>query len=159
LGYSPLSWLHVATAVAAMAAGLGIVLMRKGTRVHRRVGYFYVVSMVALNVSSFFIFSLTGRFSPFHVASMFSLTILVAGFLPVFLRRPQGGWLRLHMEFMVWSYIGLLAAAVSEAAVRIPQTPFWWSVAGGTAVVIVTGALIWAHNRPRLLAQFMRRPG
>jgi hypothetical protein len=85
--------------------------------------------------------------------------VLIAGFLPVFLRRPPGGWLRLHMEFMVWSYIGLLAAAVSEAAVRIPQTPFWWSVAGGTAVVIVTGALIWAHNRPRLLAQFMRRPG
>ena len=142
-----------------MAAGLGIVLMRKGTRVHRRVGYLYVASMIALNVSSFFIFSLTGRFSPFHVASMFSLTILVAGFLPVFLRRPQGGWLRLHMEFMVWSYIGLLAAAVSEASVRIPQTPFWWSVAGGTAFVVVTGALIWAHNRPRLLAQFMRRPG
>lgn len=142
-----------------MAAGLGVVLMRKGTRVHRRVGYLYVVSMVALNVSSFFIFSLTGRFSPFHVASMFSLTILVAGFLPVLLRRPQGGWLRLHMEFMVWSYIGLLAAAVSEAAVRIPETPFWWSVAGGTAVVVVTGALIWAHNRPRLLAQFMRRQG
>ena len=46
-----------------MAAGLGVVLMRKGTRVHRRVGYFYVVSMLALNVSSFFIFSLTGRFS------------------------------------------------------------------------------------------------
>lgn len=154
MGYSPLSWLHIAAAVVAISAGLFVLLMTKGTRRHRRVGYVYLVSMIAMNVSSFFIFSLTGRFSPFHAASMFSLATLVAGFLPVYLRRPQGGWLRLHMEFMVWSYIGLLAAAVSEAAVRIPETPFWWSVAGGTTVVIVTGAMIWAHNRPGLLAQF-----
>ena len=53
------------------------------------------------------------------------------GMLPAILRRPEG-WLRLHYEFIAWSYVGLVAAAVSESAVRLPSAPFWPAVAAGS---------------------------
>jgi hypothetical protein len=31
-------------------------------------------------------------------------------------------------------------------------------VAAGATAVVVARAVVWAHNRPRLLAQYMRRP-
>lgn len=154
MSYPLVSLLHIATAVIAIAAGLLMLLQAKGTRRHRRLGYVYVASMVTLNLSSFFIFRLTGEFSPFHVAAFLSLATVVAGFLPVYWRRPREGWLELHFQFMAWSYIGLLAAAASEIAVRIPESPFWWVVIVSSAVIIMAGALILAHHRPKLLARY-----
>ncbi|HEY5559230.1 MAG TPA: DUF2306 domain-containing protein, partial [Steroidobacteraceae bacterium] len=150
------SQLHMATATIAIVAGLLVLLQTKGTRRHRRFGYVYVASMVTLNVSSFFIFRLTGEFSPFHVAAFLSLATVIAGFLPVYWRRPADGWLQVHFQFMAWSYIGLLAATASELAVRIPESPFWWAVIASSAVIIMAGALVLAHNRPKLLARYGR---
>lgn len=156
MSYPIVSQLHIATAVIAIVTGLFVLLRAKGTRRHRRFGYVYVISMVTLNLSSFFIFKLTGEFSPFHVAAFLSLATVIAGFLPVYRRRPAEGWLELHLQFMAWSYIGLLAAAASEIAVRVPRSPFWWAVIASSAVIIMAGALILAHNRPRLLARYGR---
>lgn len=156
MNYPLVSLLHMATAVIAIVAGLFVLLQVKGTRRHRRIGYLYVAAMVTLNVSSFFIFRLTGEFSPFHVAAFLSLATVVAGFVPVFWRRPAEGWLEVHFQFMAWSYIGLLAAAAAELAVRIPESPFWWAVIVGSAVIIMAGALVLAHNRPKLLARYGR---
>ena len=156
MNYPLVSLLHMATAAIAIVAGLLVLLQVKGTRRHRRIGYLYVTSMVTLNVSSFFIFKLTGEFSPFHVAAFLSLATVIAGFLPVYWRRPSEGWLEVHFQFMAWSYIGLLAAAAAELAVRIPESPFWWAVIVSSAVIIMAGALILAHNRPKLLARYGR---
>jgi len=156
MNYPVVSQLHMATATIAIVAGLLVLLQTKGTRRHRRFGYVYVASMVTLNVSSFFIFRLTGEFSPFHVAAFLSLATVIAGFLPVYWRRPADGWLEVHFQFMAWSYIGLLAATASELAVRIPESPFWWAVIASSAVIIMAGALVLAHNRPKLLARYGR---
>ena len=156
MSYPLVSLLHIATALIAIGTGLFMLLQVKGTRRHRRFGYVYVASMATLNVSSFSIFKLTGEFSPFHVAAFLSLATVIAGFLPVYWRRPAGGWLELHFQFMAWSYIGLLAAAASEIAVRFPKSPFWWAVIMSSAAIIMAGALILAHNRPKLLARYGR---
>jgi uncharacterized membrane protein len=153
VNYSAISWLHITTAAGAVIAGFVMLLQPKGTRLHRRLGYLYVAAMVTLNVSSFFIFALTGSFSPFHIAAILSLATVIVGFVPVYLRRPVGGWLDLHLEFMVWSYIGLLAATASEIAVRIPQWRFWWAVIISSVLIIVAGGAILARQRPRLLAR------
>lgn len=158
LDYPAISILHILAAVIAIVTGLWVVLNTKGTRRHRRVGYVYVVSMVTLNVSSFFIFKLTGEFSPFHVAAFLSLATVIAGFVPVYRRRPVQGWLHMHLQFMAWSYIGLLAAAAAEAAVRIPETRFWWAVIVSSVAIMMAGAIILARHRPRLLARFGRTP-
>ena len=156
MNYPLVSQLHIATATIAIVTGLLVLLQVKGTRRHQRLGTVYAASMVTLNVSSFFIFRLTGEFSAFHVAAFLSLATVIAGFLPVYWRRPVDGWLELHFQFMAWSYIGLLAATASEIAVRIPKSPFWWAVIVSSAVIIMAGALILAHNRPKLLARYGR---
>ncbi len=121
---------------------------------HRRLGLAYVAAMLALNVTSFFIFSLTGTLSPFHVMSTFSLLTVLVGFTAALFRRPEGGWFELHLQFMVWSYIGLLAAAVAEAMVRIPKAPFWWSVAIASVAVLVAGGILFARRLPALRTRY-----
>lgn len=51
MSYPFTSLLHIATAIIAMVTGLLLMLATKGTHRHRQVGYAYVASMVALNLS------------------------------------------------------------------------------------------------------------
>src|SRR5919108_5806657 len=128
-GLDAFGLVHALFGVAALTLGLTLLLRRKGTRAHRRIGQGYVLSMVLLNTTALMIYDLYGRFGPFHVAALVSLATIGAGFIPVYLRRPPAAWMQLHATFMCWSYVGLLAAFVSEVAVRVPGIGF------GTAVV------------------------
>lgn len=152
-----LSSLHILTAFSAMVLGTVVVTSRKGTAFHRLLGYSYVAAMLALNLTALGIYRLTEVFGPFHWAAVVSLATLVAGFVPVFLRWPARQWLDLHLRFMAWSYIGLLAAAASEAMVRLPAAPFWPAVVGSSLLVIVTGAYLLERNRRKLTAPFASR--
>lgn len=154
VNYSPLSVLHVAAAVLALVAGAFVLLRVKGTRLHRQVGYAYAGAMVVMNSMSFFLFNLTGRVSPFHVMAVISLATVLSGLSAAALRRPRDGWLDVHLQFMVWSYIGLLAAAVSEAAVRLPKAPFWGAVAGASFLVLAAGGFLLARRLPRLRKRY-----
>ena len=154
MNYPLVSLLHIGSAVTAILTG-GIVLSRaKGTRFHRRIGLAYFVSMVVLNVSSFFIFSLTGEASLFHALAAFSLLTVLVGYSAAARRIPHGGWLELHQQFMAWSYIGLLAGAAAEAAVRIPKAPFWWAVAAASLTVIAAGGTLLFLRLPGLRARY-----
>lgn len=154
MSHPAVSVIHFGSAVAAIAAGAIIVCRPKGSRQHRRIGLSYVCAMVALNVSSFFIYSLTGSASPFHVMAIFSLVTVLAGYGAAVLRRPQGGWMEWHLQFMVWSYIGLLAAAAAEAAVRLPRFPFWGSVAAASIAVLAAGGILFARRLPTLRSRY-----
>ena len=80
--YQFASGLHVGTAISSLLFGLGVVLLRKGTRLHKQLGYAYFFNMLGLNLSAFFIYQLTGHFGPFHSAARASLVTLSAGFIP-----------------------------------------------------------------------------
>src|SRR5687768_975728 len=145
--YQFLSGFHIGAAISALVFGLGVLLTRKGTRLHKQVGYAYFFNMLGLNISALFIYRLTGHFGPFHGAALASLLTLTAGFIAAYLRLPQGRWLELHYEFMNWSYVGLVAAAVSEATTRLPAAPFWPAVFAGTAIVFLIGGSLIARGR------------
>jgi uncharacterized membrane protein len=153
-GLDPFGLVHAAFGVGALILGLSLLLRRKGTRVHRRIGQAYVLSMVLLNATALMIYDLYGRFGPFHVASVISLATLGAGFVPVYLRRPRAGWLQQHAIFMCWSYVGLMAAFVSEVAVRVPGVGFGFAVVAATVIVVAGGALFIHTRVPRILAAF-----
>lgn len=138
---------HLIAACTALLTGLGVLLTRKGTRLHKQMGYAYFFNMVGLNISALFIYRLTGHFGPFHGAALASLLTLTAGYVPAYLRLPQRRWLELHYEFMNWSYVGLVAAGVSEAATRLPSAPFWPAVFAGTLVVFLIGARLIGRGR------------
>jgi hypothetical protein len=76
---------------------------------------------------------------------------IIAGVIPAVRRRPARGWVEYHAHWMVWSYIGLVAAAVSEISTRFLDLPFGATVMTATALVVVAGAvLVWARL-PRTL--------
>lgn len=147
--YQAASGFHIGTAISALALGLCVLFVRKGTRLHKQLGYAYFFNMLGLNVSALFIYQLTGHFGPFHGAAFASLLTLIAGFIPAYLRLPRGRWLELHYEFMNWSYVGLVAAGVSEAATRMPSTPFWPAVALGSLAVFLVGGILIARGRAK----------
>jgi len=165
--YPLLGRLHFAAAILALVTGAWVLLRPKGGRLHRRVGWSYVASMLALNATALVIYRLTGTFGPFHVAALVSGGTLVAGVLPAWRRRPRGKWIEHHYFFMTYSYLGLVAAAVAETATRVPAiqsiaggpTPAFWItvVVASMSVFLVGGRMIRARVRSTL-APF-KRPG
>ena len=149
-----LSYLHTINATLAMIFGAAIFFNIKGTRWHKILGYGYVVSMALLNVSAMFIYDLFGGFGPFHAAALVSFITLVAGYIPVYRRKPVKGWLPLHYYLMCWCYAGLLAAAASEALTRLPSAPFTPAVVvASLGIFLLAGWLIHRRNPIDLIKQ------
>jgi uncharacterized membrane protein len=137
---------HMVFGVVALLAGTLVVLTRKGSRYHRTAGHVYFTSMLALNLTGLLIYRLTGGFNFFHATALFSLACLVTGLLPVVLRRPKKSWLRLHGSFMSGSYVGLVAAAVSEVVTRVPGWDFTSAVGAATVLIVAVGIYL-IHTR------------
>jgi hypothetical protein len=102
-------------------------------------------------MSALLIYKLTGQFGSFHGAALASLLTLMAGFIPVILHLPPGRWLELHFEFMNWSYVGLIAAGVSEAATRLPSAPFWPAVVAGMFAVFLMRGMLISRRRAKYI--------
>jgi uncharacterized membrane protein len=75
LNASPAIQFHVATVVPAALIGGIMLLMRKGTSLHRMAGRLWIALMVLTALSSFFIheINLVGGFSPIHILSVMVL--------------------------------------------------------------------------------------
>ena len=172
---TPLGWTHTATAVLALASGAAVLLVTKGTTRHRQLGWVYAASMVALNGTALLIYRLFGGFGPFHAFAILSLLTVIAGIVAAVQsrrsrlaraldRRAQA--LERHYAWMTWSYVGLVAAALSEAATRLPifrpqpgtGIGFAIGVALATVAVVAVGAQLIRSRRAKLLAPF-RPPG
>lgn len=127
---------HIGACAAALMLGAAVATAPKGTAWHRRAGRAFVASMLALNLSALGLYRLTGTFNGFHVLALVSLASLAAGWWCGRGARRSPLRREFHGRFMLWSYVGLLAAAASELVVRLPFLP-----RGGTAfVAAVAGA-------------------
>lgn len=159
---SNLGIIHTALAVIALASGIAIFTITKGSTRHRMIGYGYVVSMVGLNVTALMIYRLFNRFGPFHVLAVISLITLATGFVPAFTKRPKSGWLDQHYRGMLWSYVGLVAAAASEFLTRVPlfhQSGWAFAVAvliASGVIVSVGGVIIYAKKKAIVDEMLMR---
>ena len=144
----PVGIAHTTFAAVSMALGLGVLLMPKGTTVHRVIGMLYVLSMFGLNVTALTIYRVFGGFGVFHAFAVLSLVSLLSGFAAAFLKQPRHAWLPYHYYSMGWSYVGLCAAAGAEVAVRLPGVPFALGVAVPTIAITVLGGA-WIQMRAR----------
>lgn len=146
---------HILAAVLALVCGALVFLLRKGTARHRLLGRVYVVAMVVLNVTALSIFRLFDGFGPFHVAALLSLATVIPAFFAAYRKRP--GWLQRHYFLMSFSYVGLLSAAASEAATRLPRTPFWGAVVAASLVVFLAGGAVVFARAKRTLSTVRAR--
>ena len=150
-GLDGVGLVHTLFGFAALLLGFLVLMGRKGTLIHRRLGQSYAIAMIALNVTALLIYELYGRFGPFHVAAVVSLATVLAGLIPVVFRRPRETWMRLHATFMCWSYVGLFAAFVSEIATRVPGVRFGWGVVAATIAVVMVGAVLINGRVPTIV--------
>lgn len=151
--------IHFTSAIAALVFGASVLGARKGTAFHRIIGAGYIAAMLLLNASALAVYRLTGHFEPFHALALVSAATILRGIVPALRRRP--GWLMAHYSNMAWSYIALLAAACSEAVVRLALgasalTRPWQVIVAGLAIAVVF-VMVGMVMMPRLTRTAMAR--
>ena len=147
--HSKIGLFHTITAVLAMLFGTMVVLRTKGDRLHKRLGYTYVICMLALNISAFFIVNFDG-FSIFHFFAIVSLITVLGGIIPA-IRRPPN-WFGFHYYFMSWSVVGLYCAFWAEVGTRFVRNmeQFWWAVALATFITAGIGSVVIRKQAKKL---------
>jgi uncharacterized membrane protein len=138
---------HFVGACLALVLGPLVLWLRKGTRLHIRVGYAYVACMLVVNVPVFFTYELFGRFGMFHGFAVMSLVSLTYGIGSAMARWPKDGWLHLHLSGMYWSVMGLYFAGIAQL-----MTTFRWNltqVLVGAVCMAVVSTVLFAKNRKR----------
>lgn len=140
MGLTTLGLVHTVFACLALCCGTLVLFLDKGTAIHRKMGYLYVVVMLLMNFSAFGIYRLFHRPGIFHFLALVSLLTLAGGLYCVWFRKRLPNWRLRHARFMAWSLIGLYAAFVSELATRLlTAASFWWVVFLGSSLVVLTG--------------------
>jgi uncharacterized membrane protein len=107
---SPAIQIHVAAAVLALLLGPLALYRQRRDRLHRVVGYVWIIAMMLTALSSFWVHSmpLIGPFGPIHALSLWTLFALVRG-----LRAAIRGDIAVHRGTMRGIYhFGLAAAAL-----------------------------------------------
>ncbi len=108
LNASPAIQLHAFAAMTAFALGVVQLAAPKGTLPHRTIGWIWVVLMVAVSLSSFWIHELrTWReWSPIHLLSIFTLATLPLAVMHAWRHRVAS-----HRNAMIAIFTGALVIA------------------------------------------------
>ena len=117
--HSPLGGIHVISSVIGLITGALILLTKKGTRIHKKTGYVFAVSLLLVNISALFIYDFNdGRISVFHYLIPVSLLFLVYGMYPMLVKSGRKTRLNRHIIGMNGAALGLWAAGATEYFVR-----------------------------------------
>jgi len=103
--FTPVIWIHLFTAVAALVLGALVFLGRKGTLLHRVSGRTWAGLMLVTAVSTFWIKS-NGSYSWIHLLSIVTLVLLAA----VVYAAIKGN-IRRHRAGVIGLYSGSLVVA------------------------------------------------
>lgn len=99
--------IHVVAALSAFFIGLTLLLAPKGFRLHKTLGWGWVIAMAVTAVSSFFITGLMGTmYSPIHAISAWTMIGLPFGVAAA--RRKQ---IKKHRQQMTGMFIGAMVIA------------------------------------------------
>jgi uncharacterized membrane protein len=100
--------LHAFAAMTAFVLGIVQFIGPKGTIPHRTVGTLWVLLMLTVAISSFWIHEirLVGPWSPIHLISIFTLVMLPLGVWRAHTHRVTA-----HKWTMIWIFIGGLVIA------------------------------------------------
>ena len=151
---SPVSVLHVAFALLALASGTWVVWHPKGTAQHRRVGYVYVASMGVVLATAFGIYRLFGRFGVVHWGAVACTISLLIGMGAAWGRTYLRDWLRWHYFGLSGSVAGLYTTFLIEATYRLfPLRYFWWTTVGTSMLTLGLAAVIMYRQWDRYVTK------
>lgn len=100
--------LHALAAMAAFAIGIVQLSAPKGTLPHRAIGWAWVLLMLAVAISAFFIHTirLWGPWSPIHLLAIFTLIML-----PIAVLHARHHQVARHRTAMISIFVGALVIA------------------------------------------------
>lgn len=105
--------IHLAAVAPAVAISVAQLFMPKGTRLHKAMGWAWVLSMLVIAVSSFWIMEIRegAGLSVIHLLSAWILICLAAAIWHI-----RRGNVRDHRRFMVGATLGLFGAGLGALA-------------------------------------------
>lgn len=105
--------LHIAAALLGLVLGAMVLMRRKGTASHKRLGRAWVAVMLVVALSSFWILEIRegAGFSVIHLLSAWTLVALALA-----VRAIRRGNVRAHKAFMVGTFLGLAGAGLGALA-------------------------------------------
>lgn len=118
MSYEHLTWLHLATVLPAIAIGTYLLLRRKGTPGHKRLGRVYLVLMVMTAVIVLFMQAKVGPLFLGHFGYIHLLSVLTLFSAPRAYYAARRGNIRAHRLHMVGLYLG--ANVVAGAFTLMP---------------------------------------
>jgi uncharacterized membrane protein len=145
-------WVHTVLASVGILVGAEQLIRTRRDWWHRQLGYVYVASMVVADLSILTVYRFNGRFNAFHVGAIVNLFCLAMALRPMLAKPRPVQWRLTHYMWVSWSYVGLLAAALTEFLIR--TRPFGVGAApiaatvGASLVVGVVGAVLIQRFRP-----------
>ena len=162
---SSIGLIHLISCIIALILGLYVLMLTKGTRTHKQLGYAYLACMLIVNLTAFLIYRLYGKFGIFHWMAVLSCLTIFAGMVPM-IRKKGKNYIVTHFSFMYWSVIGLYAALMAEIFSRLPTIVltasgkpsyvFYKFVGIGVGLVMAIGVYFFIKNRPKWEKQFGR---
>jgi hypothetical protein len=125
LSMSVLGWFHTPACLVAIAAAAWLLVTRKGTRRHRRLGNVFTVSVLFACVTSLGIYS-RHAWTAAHWFAIFGIVTTGGGWLVAHFKQPRLGWRYLHLTLMLLSVYNLIAGGVNEVYLRINVLRHFW---------------------------------
>lgn len=110
----PITVLHTSAAVLSVLVGAVVLFARKGTGFHRACGRTYVVAILVMIVSSFFVTEIRDEWSLFHAVSILTAALVLFGWWQPVFGRSRSGWVRRHMLSMQLSYLVLIVTGTAQ---------------------------------------------
>lgn len=146
--------IHLISSCSALLSGTLVLILKKGTKLHVKIGYLYLISMGVLILTALMIYRLFNAWGIFHYATLLSLLTIVLGMIPIWTKKPENKWKSRHFSFMYWSVIGLYSAFGAEILTRIPEAPFFGMVGLATVVILLIGGMFFRINKTKWVKVF-----
>ena len=144
--------IHTVLALFGIAVGALQLLRTKGGAIHHALGYAYVYAMLVADGAAMLIYRFTGQFNVFHAGAIVNFVLIVFAMVPLLQSPRPANWKLRHYYRISWSYVGLIAAAVTELIVRTVRLTHeqGWAVSGGATVMVTAiGYVLIERFRPR----------
>jgi uncharacterized membrane protein len=105
--------IHLAAAMLALGIGTAVLMRKNGTSSHKLLGRIWVVLMLVVAISSFWIFEIRNGAGPSAIHLLSAWTLLSLALAIWFIRR---GNVRAHKGFMIGTFLGLAGAGLGALA-------------------------------------------
>ena len=113
MSYEQLTWLHLLTVIPAIVIGTFLLLRRKGTPVHKRLGRIYMVLMAATAIVVLFMEAKVGPLFLGHFGFIHILSAVTLFSVPRAYFAARSGNIRAHRLHMIGVYVGANLVACS----------------------------------------------